>query len=60
MTKGDPIVFGPKYRAAQAQQQLMEGLKISQTISFGELLVLASTRYAVYVQQRVHDTAYWE
>ncbi len=40
MTKNGPIEFGPKYRAQQAQQRLLEGLTISRTISEGELLVL--------------------
>ncbi len=40
MTKGGSIEFGPKYRAAQAQKQLFDGLKVSQTKSIGELLVL--------------------
>jgi hypothetical protein len=40
MSKGGPIEYGAKYRSAQAQKQLFEGLHISKSSSIGELLVL--------------------
>ena len=39
-TKNGPIEFGPKYRAQMAEQQALDQIAVSETLSIGEYLVL--------------------